>query len=216
MRDITENRRVNLRKWIDKHHNGVQASFMEKTEINQGELSGLLSKKSFGEKKARSLEEVAGMPFLYLDKDPTDNVIPTITKGLIPLISWVAAGSWSTVECRDLDNVVEKWMPCPEKHSSDTFALTVVGLSMYNPNGELSFKEGDIIFVDPNVEPENKSCVIAFDNDSQTTTFKQLIIDENGNKFLVPLNPMWPDKIIPINGNTNIAGVIIGKWVSMK
>lgn len=216
MRDITENRRNNLRGWIKKHHEGVQASFMEQTGINQGELSGLLNQKSFGEKKARSLEALAGMPFLYLDQDPVDNVAPVHLKGFVPLISWVAAGSWSSIECRDIENNVERWMPCPEKHSEEAYALRVVGLSMRNPNGELSFDEGDIIFVDPSVEAENKSCVIAFDHDERVTTFKQLIIDEVGSKFLVPLNPMWPDRIIPINGNTSILGVVIGKWVGLR
>lgn len=62
-------RRSNLKRWIADHC-GKQADFIAKTEINQGELSGLLSgKKSFGEKKARNLEEDAGMPPLYLDKN---------------------------------------------------------------------------------------------------------------------------------------------------
>lgn len=60
-------RRANLKKWIDEKHNGTQASFVALTGINQGELSGLLNKKSFGEKKARSLEKIAGMPEMWLD-----------------------------------------------------------------------------------------------------------------------------------------------------
>lgn len=216
MRDITENRRINLRKWIDKNHNGVQASFMEVTGINQGELSGLLNKKSFGEKKARSLETLAGMPFLYLDKDPVDNVEPLDLKGFVPLISWIAAGSWATVECRDIENTVESWIPCPEKHGKDTYALRVSGISMRNPMGPISFDEGDIIFVDPSLEPENKSCVIAYNQETNETTFKQLIIDEMQKKFLVPLNPQWPEKSLPLNGRINIVGVVIGKWVKIR
>lgn len=216
MRDITENRRVNLRKWIDKYHDGAQVSFMELTGINQGELSGLLNKKSFGEKKARSLEALANMPFLYLDKDPSDNTTPMELKGFVPLISWIAAGSWSSVECRDIENTVEKWMPCPEKHSNDTYALRVSGVSMRNQHSPLSFEEGDIIFVDPSLDAENKSCVIAYNAEKGETTFKQLIIDEMGKKYLVPLNPTWPEKSLVLNGNISIIGVVIGKWVSLK
>ena len=63
-----ENRRAQLLRWIEEHYGGVRARFVEATEINQGELSGLLSKKSFGEKRARSLEASAGMPDKYLDR----------------------------------------------------------------------------------------------------------------------------------------------------
>ncbi len=64
-------RRMNLKKWIDDHHEGKQAALIEKTGINQGELSGLLKNKSFGEKKARSLEALAGMPSMWLDTPQT-------------------------------------------------------------------------------------------------------------------------------------------------
>jgi hypothetical protein len=68
-----ENRRKQLRKWIKDHCGGSQAAFISSTndgekQINQGELSGLLGKKSFGEKRARRLEQQAKMPTNYLEK----------------------------------------------------------------------------------------------------------------------------------------------------
>ncbi|ERI59240.1 helix-turn-helix transcriptional regulator [Xylella fastidiosa subsp. multiplex] len=68
-------RRRRLKQWIQDQHDGVQAFFVEKISINQGELSGLLNgKKSFGEKKARTIEKLAGMPDNYLDT--TEEEIP--------------------------------------------------------------------------------------------------------------------------------------------
>lgn len=67
MRTVVDIRRENLQRWIDERCSGVQANFIALTEINQGELSGLLKNKSFGEKKARSIEEKAGMPAMWLD-----------------------------------------------------------------------------------------------------------------------------------------------------
>lgn len=77
------NRRLQLRKWIDERFGGVQAAFIASTndgekQLNQGELSGLLGVKSFGEKRARSLEKQAGMPNGYLDQ-PQDTYL-TATK----------------------------------------------------------------------------------------------------------------------------------------
>lgn len=59
-------RRERLQRWIAEHHGGSQASFAAATGINQGELSGLLKRKSFGEKRASSLQAAAGMPEGYL------------------------------------------------------------------------------------------------------------------------------------------------------
>lgn len=67
-----EGRRKQLRRWIDENFNGSQVAFIASTndgekQINQGELSALLKDKSFGEKRARSLEKQAHMPPRYLD-----------------------------------------------------------------------------------------------------------------------------------------------------
>lgn len=67
IKDLVANRRNRLKEWIDQRYAGSQAKMVEDIGINQGELSGLLKSKSFGEKKARSLEDQAGMPYSYLD-----------------------------------------------------------------------------------------------------------------------------------------------------
>lgn len=64
---VTLTRRQRLKQWIDEHYGGKQAAFVASVEINQGELSGLLRNKHFGEKRARSLEQQAGMPHKWLD-----------------------------------------------------------------------------------------------------------------------------------------------------
>lgn len=70
-------RRLRLQQWILQKFEGQQVKFIADCatrgyEINQGELSGLLNKKSFGEKKARSIEIKANMPLHYLNgKDVT-------------------------------------------------------------------------------------------------------------------------------------------------
>lgn len=65
--DIVTNRRLKLQHLIDTAFGGSQASFIAKTDINQGELSGLLRNKSFGEKKARKIEQQVGVNSGYLD-----------------------------------------------------------------------------------------------------------------------------------------------------
>lgn len=132
---------------------------------------------------------------------------------MVPVISWVAAGNWCNIELLPQDEAV-RWLPCPVNHSKNTYALRVSGVSMQNPNGKPTFDDGDIIFVDPERCAENKSCIIVRLDDEEKATFKQLII-ENGDKYIQPLNPNWPEQIIKINGNATICGVVIGKWVDM-
>ena len=69
---VVANRRRRLKLWIDTNCDGSQKLFIASTndgdkQINQGELSGLLRSKSFGEKRARALERQARMPAGYLD-----------------------------------------------------------------------------------------------------------------------------------------------------
>lgn len=132
-------------------------------------------------------------------------------KGLVPLISWVQAGDWCEVEDHYAVGDAEDWLPCPTAHGPRTYVLRVRGESMFNPHARRSFRDGDLIYVDPDKLAENGSAVIAKMDDSQEATFKQLVI-EGEDRFLKPLNPAWPEPIIKISGNASICGVVIGKY----
>ena len=68
MTDTADLRRRNLRQWIEKYYGGLQTRFAEAVCLNTGELSALLKNKSFGEKKARKIEQAANMPTMWLDQ----------------------------------------------------------------------------------------------------------------------------------------------------
>lgn len=77
---VVSYRRKRLQNWIDRHYGGVQSAFIAATGVNQGELSGLLRSKSFGEKRARRLEQQARMPNGYLDLfSATDDAVKPIS-----------------------------------------------------------------------------------------------------------------------------------------
>jgi len=71
-----------------------------------------------------------------------------------------------------------------------------------------TFNEDDLIFIDPEVQPVNGKYVVARLDDENEATLKQLII-EGGERYLKATNPDWPNKILPINGNCTIVGVVI-------
>ena len=131
--------------------------------------------------------------------------------GKVPLIDWVAAGDFSGLNDPYPVGMAEDWLYCPSRHGSKTFALRVRGESMYNPSGSPSFKDGDIIFIDPDRAPNHKSLVICRMDDAKETTFKRLLI-EGDTKMLEALNPSWPERIIKVNGSATICGVVIGRY----
>lgn len=131
--------------------------------------------------------------------------------GRVPLISWVAAGHWAEVVDPYAVGDAEDWLPCPRRHGSRTYALRVEGLSMHNPRGKPSFSEGDIIFVDPDLDATHGSLVVVRLEDEKKATFKRLLIDGD-RRYLEALNPDWPERIFPINGNAMLCGVVIGRF----
>ncbi len=124
---------------------------------------------------------------------------------LCPLISWAQtcdlADASAALEQRDAEAI----LPCPVPCSQGTFILRVKGASM-----ESRFYNGDLIFVDPEVVAESGKYVVVKLEDADEATFKQLII-EGGRKYLKALNPDWPDRIIEIDENAKICGVVVFK-----
>lgn len=132
---------------------------------------------------------------------------------LVPLISSVQAGNWSDIAGLLRPGDAEAWLPCPVRHGPNTFCLYVEGESMSNPGGKPTYDPGDVIFVDPGRAAQPGDRVVVRLEDKQQATFKQYL-EEDGRKFLRALNPDWRPKIIEIDGEATICGVVIGKWVA--
>ena len=58
---LADRHRARLAELLRVHFDDVQKSFIDKTGINQGELSALLKDKSFGPVKAQGIEKAAGL-----------------------------------------------------------------------------------------------------------------------------------------------------------
>jgi SOS-response transcriptional repressor LexA len=115
----------------------------------------------------------------------------------LPLISWVQAGHWNESPNMYRVGEGEKTVYTTRKVSARAYAVRVVGDSMVNPNGHPTFAPGAMIVVDPELQPENGSCVIFRMAGSDSTTFKQLSIQEDGTKWLNPLNPRYNPMALP-------------------
>lgn len=147
--------------------------------------------------------------FMVKDESEAMNVYTgPETKGLVPVVSWVKAGSWAEAEDPFEPGEADEFMLCPVNHGMHTFALRVQGDSMTSPHGK-SYPAGCVIYVDPDqrggVVSGDK--VIAKLRGENAVTFK-VFIEDAGKRFLKPLNTQYP----PIIDEFRILGKIIGKW----
>lgn len=135
------------------------------------------------------------------------NVIRSIElQSLVPIISWVQAGSWKESELEYLGEETEH-IPCHVPHSRNTFALRVQGESMQSSSGK-SYPDGMIIIIDGDQRnPEFGKRIIARLKDSNNITFKQLASDGT-RAYLKPLNSNYP----PMFEEFEIIGTVIGAY----
>lgn len=141
-----------------------------------------------------------------------------MSAGDVPLIDIVKAGAFFEAANPYEVGDAKEWYPCPVKHGPRTFAVRIDGPSMQNVGSKPSFDPGDIAYIDPDVAPTPNtkllsSCVIVRLDESGKTTFKQLIEDD-GHRYLRPLNPNWPQTLIEVAEEATICGACIGKWVA--
>lgn len=132
----------------------------------------------------------------------TTNIAPVQAR-MAPVLSWVQAGNFTNVESVDMSQVLE-WFPLPED-CEKCFYLKVRGVS-----NEPDFIEGDYIVVDPTVHYSDMQSgdIIVVRNDKDAT-FKKLVIESDGSRFLKAINPNFHPNIIPIDENCFFIGQVI-------
>lgn len=145
--DIQDIRRARLAELIRRHFDEKQADFLRVTGGNQGELSGILKgTKSFGEKKARKLEEQAkllsmsldapdGSPFYASGKvNPSDDLTQIQTKlnGVHEAAAYNDPGGTS----RTVESTVGE--PLQLRQGRD---IPVVGEAQGGPDGYISIND---------------------------------------------------------------------------
>ena len=129
---------------------------------------------------------------LHGEDSEIGNVTPApIGLRQIPIISYVQAGCWTeTCDCRAMDGSIET-INTDLDLGSMAFALEVRGDSMAP-----EILEGDVVVIDPDVDPLPGDYVVA-KNGSHEATLKQYRprgTNEQGQEYfeLVPLNPVYP------------------------
>lgn len=212
MKTINEIRRENarkLRKGVGG--NAYFANIIEREPTQTSRFLGANATKNIGDDMARHIERCFDLPLGWLDTEhqsqdiaPAGNVTDTeLSYKKVPVISWVQAGAWTEIGYSEVDMSTAETYPCPVPCGPMTYILRVIGESMID-----EYKQGDMIFVDPEVVPVHGDDVIALMLDTGETTFKRLV-EDGTTKFLKALNKNWPEPYVKINGNCSIIGTVI-------
>lgn len=163
-----------------------------------------------------ALAQILGVTSDYLlygkDNDSLDkNVIAPfpIAGRLVPVISWVQAGTWTTADSVPIGTQFKEWLPPNPKCGKNGYGLIVVGESM-SPD----FRPSDKIYVNPDFQISDLKTgdlvIVACDGETEAT-FKKLIVESNG-MYLEPLNPKWHEKIIPLREGCKLVGKVVGLY----
>lgn len=127
----------------------------------------------------------------------------------IPVISWVAAGSFSSIETVLKDTEIDEYLPPIKECGKNGYGLIVTGISM-SPK----FEPEDRIYVNPDFQVSdlktNDLVIVSCTGDNEAT-FKQLVI-EGATMYLQPLNPKWDEKVIKLTEGCRLVGKVVGLY----
>lgn len=127
----------------------------------------------------------------------------------IPVISWVAAGSFGPIATVLKDAEIDEYLPPIKECGKNGYGLVVTGISM-SPK----FEPEDRIYVNPDFQVSDLKTgdlVIVSCTGDNEATFKQLII-EGTTKYLKPLNPKWDEQIIKLTEGCRLVGKVVGLY----
>lgn len=120
----------------------------------------------------------------------------------LPLFEWSDVG-----KCPEPDEaaVVPIFYSCSRPCGSRSYALKVRGDSMFPV-----YRDGEIIFVDPDGAAEHNKDVVLRTNEG--ATFKRLQHTPEGS-YLLSINPDQPERITKLTDSSHICGVIIASYM---
>ncbi|MFX5825451.1 S24 family peptidase [Acinetobacter baumannii] len=194
-------------KTIRKLKKMTQKELAQKSGVKQSVISDLETGNAKSTGSIIELANALGVTAEDLRKGVTGEIettnIAPVQARMAPVLSWVQAGNFTNVESVDMSQVLE-WFPLPED-CEKCFYLKVKGVS-----NEPDFIEGDYIVVDPTVHYSDMQSgdIIVVRNDKDAT-FKKLVIESDGSRFLKAINPNFHPNIIPIDENCYFIGQVI-------
>ncbi|WP_010117866.1 LexA family transcriptional regulator [Acinetobacter sp. P8-3-8] len=197
----------NLKK-LRKAKKMTQKELAQKSGVKQSVISELETGTAKSTGSILELASALGITAEDLKKGVVsefDNNVVPITSKLIPVLSWVQAGSMTSVEeINPLD--ISEWLPPLSVDDPDgCFYLKVVGIS-----NSPTYMEGDCILVNPKFQVCDliSGDLIVVRNNTDAT-FKKFVIESDERKYLQALNPNFHPNIIEFEEGMVLVGLVI-------
>ncbi|MBF6792158.1 LexA family protein [Acinetobacter baumannii] len=195
-------------KSIRKAKKMTQKELAQKSGVKQSVISDLETGNAKSTGSIIELANALGVTAEELRKGVTgtfDNNVVPVSQRLVPVLSWVQAGTMTSVEAIDL-NKINEWLPPLSADDPDgCFYLRVVGVS-----NSPRYVEGDYILVNPNYQVcdlVSEDLVVVRNNSD--ATFKKLVIESDERKYLQALNPNFHPNIIEFEDGMELVGLVI-------
>ena len=197
----------NLKK-IRKAKKMTQKELAQKSGVKQSVISDLETGNAKSTGSILELANALSVTAEELKKGVFDETsltnVATVVPRMAPVLSWVQAGTMTNVEAVDMSQVGE-WLPIPEGECEKCFYLKVQGLSNFP-----DFQEGDYILVDPTLQfSDMNSGDIIVVRKFDDATFKKLVIETDGSKYLQALNPEFKPNIIALDEDCRFVGEVV-------
>lgn len=178
-------------------------------DLDHGWMDMYQSHDSFQRAVAFNLHEAEDLTSQYFDNNVDLSKKIALEGESVPVISWVAAGSFSAIDTVVKDTEITEWLPPNKDCGKNGYGLKVTGVSM-SP----FFLPDDRIYVNPDIQTfdlkTDDLVIVACAGDTEAT-FKKLII-EGTNRYLQPLNPSWPDQVIKLTEGCRLVGKVVGLY----
>ena len=195
-------------KSIRKAKKMTQKELAQKSGVKQSVISDLETGNAKSTGSILELANALGVTAEELKKgviSTLDNNVAPVSSKLIPVLSWVQAGTMTSVEAIDPKNINE-WLPPLSVDDPDgCFYLRVVGASNYP-----TYADGDYILVNPSYQVcdlISEDLVVVRSNSD--ATFKKLVIESDERKYLQALNPNFQPNIIEFEEGMELVGLVI-------
>ncbi|QHI17099.1 LexA family protein [Acinetobacter haemolyticus] len=195
-------------KSIRKAKKMTQKELAQKSGVKQSVISDLETGNAKSTGSILELANALGVTAEELKKgviSTLDNNVAPVSSKLIPVLSWVQAGTMTSVEAIDPKNINE-WLPPLSADDPDgCFYLRVVGVSNYP-----TYADGDYILVNPSYQVcdlISEDLVVVRSNSD--ATFKKLVIESDERKYLQALNPNFQPNIIEFEEGMELVGLVI-------
>ena len=195
-------------KSIRKAKKMTQKELSQKSGVKQSVISDLETGNAKSTGSILELATALGVTAEELKKGISsgfDNNIIPVTSKLLPVLSWVQAGTMTSVQAIDPSEINE-WLPPLSTDDPDgCFYLRVVGVSNFP-----TYMDGDYILVNPSYQVcDLLSEDLIVVRSSTDATFKKLVIESDERKYLQALNPNFQPNIIEFEEGMELVGLVI-------